>query len=135
MTQVHEDEPDEADFLQAYQGQQQMPQHSAAKPVMALKPDKLSFNANLGMVRRWKQRFRAFHASSNLRVLPLTDQQAFVIACIDDEVANWIHRLVSETTPMFPNDANIPCCYDIIDSLYKEKITILLRRVQFMSKR
>ena len=30
-----------------------------AKPVMALKPDKLSFDSNLGQVRRWKQRFRA----------------------------------------------------------------------------
>ena len=69
-----------------------------AKPVMALKPDKLSFDSNLGQVRRWKQRFRAFHASSNLQILSLPDQQAFLIACIDDEVANRIHRLVTETT-------------------------------------
>ena len=33
---------------------------------------------------------------------------------------------------MFPNPANIPCCYNIIDSLYCEKIPILLHRVQFM---
>ena len=44
-----------------------------AKPVMALKPDKLSFDSNLGQVRRWKQRFRAFHASSNLRIISLPD--------------------------------------------------------------
>ena len=93
-----------------------------AKPVMALKPEKLSFDSNLGQVRRWKQRFRAFHASSNLRVLSLPDQQAFLIACIDDEVANRIHRLVTETTPLFPNQAQLPCCFDIIDSLFKEKI-------------
>ena len=102
---------------------------------MALKPDKLSFDANLGTVRRWKQRFRAFHASSNLPVLRLPDKQAFLIACIDDEVANRINRLVSDTAPMFPNNVNIPCCFDIIDSLFKEKIPLLLRRVQFMSNR
>ena len=102
---------------------------------MALKPDKLSFDANLGAVRRWKQRFRAFHASSNLRVLPLPDQQAFLIACIEDEVANHINRLVSETAPMFPNNANIPCCFNIIDNLFKEKIPLLFRRVQFMSNK
>ena len=96
-----------------------LPQQNAAKLVMALKPDRLAFDANLGTVRRWKQHFRAFHTSSNLCVLPLTDQQAFLIACIDDEVANRINRLVSETTLMFPNNANIPCCFDIIDSLYK----------------
>ena len=102
---------------------------------MALKPDKLSFDTNLGTVRRWKQRFRAFHASSNLRVLPLADQQAFLIACIDDEVANRINRLVAETTPMLPNNANMPCCFDIIDSLFREKIPLLLRCVQFMSNK
>ena len=105
------------------------PQHTAAKPVMALKPDKLSFDVNLGTVRRWKQRFRAFHPSSNLRVLPLPDQQAILITCIDDEVANRINRVVSETTSMFPNNANIPCCFDIIDSLFREKIPLLLRCV------
>ena len=103
-------------------------QGPAAKPVMALKPEKLGFDSNLGQVRRWKQRFRAFHASSNLRVLSLPDQQAYLIACIDDEVANRINRLVTETTPLFPNQAQIPCCYDVIDSLFEEKIPLLLRR-------
>ena len=40
----------------------------AAKPVMALKPEKLSFDSNLGQVRRWKQRFRAFHALSLIHI-------------------------------------------------------------------
>ena len=38
----------------------QQAQGPTAKPVMALKPEKLSFNSNLGQVRRWKQRYRAF---------------------------------------------------------------------------
>ena len=108
-------------------------QGSTVKPVMALKPEKLSFDSNLGQVRRWKQRFRAFHASSNLRALTLPDQQAYLIACIDDEIANRIHRLVTETTPLFPNPGNIPCCYDVIDNLFEEKIPLLLRRVQFIA--
>ena len=36
---------------------------------------------------------------------------------------------------MFPNNANIPCCFNIIDNLFKEKIPLLLRRVQFMSNK
>ena len=52
---------------------QQQPQGPTAKPIMALKPEKLSLDSNLGQVRRWKQRFRAFHASSNLRVLSIPD--------------------------------------------------------------
>ena len=76
MTQVHDHEPDDTDLIQALQVDQNIQGQSGAKPVMALKPDKLIFDANLGTVRRWKQRFRAFHASSNLRVLLLTDQKA-----------------------------------------------------------
>ena len=83
IEQVHEHKPDEAVMFPAQQ--QLQPQHIAAKPVMALKPDKLSFDANLGTVRRWKKRFRAFHASSNLRVLPLPDQQGFLIANVPQQ--------------------------------------------------
>ena len=36
---------------------------------------------------------------------------------------------------MFPNNAEIPCFFDIIDSLFREKIPLLLRRVQFMSNK
>ena len=38
-----------------------------------------------------------------------------------------------ETTPLFPNDAGNPSCFDTIDSLFREKIRDLLRRVQFMN--
>ena len=137
IEQIHNHEPPVLAGAAGMLAAQQAPpvQGNTAKPVMALKPDRLSFDANLGTVRRWKQRFRAFHASSNLKVLSLPDQQAFLIACIDDEVANRINRLVTETTPMFPNNAGIPCCFDIIDSLYREKIPLLLRRVQFISNK
>ena len=66
-------------------------------------------------------------------MLSLPDQQAYLIACIDDEIANRIHRLVTDTTPLFPNPGQIPCCYDVIDSLFEEKIPLLLRRVQFIA--
>ena len=46
IEQVHNHEPDEAVVFPAQQ--QLLPQQNTAKPVMALKPDKLSFDANLG---------------------------------------------------------------------------------------
>ena len=48
-------------------------------------------------------------------------------------MANRINRLVTDTTPLFPNQLGNPSCYDVIDSLFREKIPILLRRVQFMN--
>ena len=50
-------------------------------------------------------------------------------------MANRIHRLVTETTPLFPNPAQLPCCYNVIDSLFEEKIPLLLRRVQFFANK
>ena len=82
IKQVHNHEPPEAAAAMIPAPQAPQAQGTAAKLVMALKPDRLSFDANLGAVRRWKQRFRAFLASFNLRVLSLPDQQAFLIACI-----------------------------------------------------
>ena len=75
---------------------------------MALKPDKLSFEDNLGALRRWKQRYTAFHQSSNFRILPIADQQAFLLACIDDDIANRINRVVTQTTPVLPNAGGGP---------------------------
>ena len=103
---------------------------TSAKPVWALKPNKLSVDTNLGSVEHCNQRLRAFHSLSNLRVLPLTDQEVFLIACIYNKVPNQINRIVSETTPLFPNQAGVPCCFNVINTLYSEK---LLRLVQFMS--
>ena len=42
---------------------------------------------------------------------------------------------MTETTPLFPNQAQIPCCYDVIDDLFEEKIPLLLRHVQFIANK
>ena len=100
--------------------------------MMALKPDKLSFEDNLGALRRWKQRYTSFHQSSNFRILPISDQQAFLLACIDDDIANRIIRVVTETTPVLPQANGNPCCFDVIDGLFREKNPVLLRRVNLL---
>ena len=109
--QKHEDQPNHQEISAPAQGGIA----TAAKPIMAWKPDKLSFDANLDSVRLWKQRFRAFHLPSNLRALPQPDQQAFIIACIDDQVANRINRVITNMTPLFPNNPGNPSCYEKIN--------------------
>ena len=76
MNQIHAHEPAAGQGAAWAQAHGVAVPHATAKPTMALKPDKLSFDANLGALRRWKQRFAAFHSSSNFRILPITDQQA-----------------------------------------------------------
>ena len=59
MESVHNYEPPVVAGAAGGAGQVAPLQGPTAKPVMALKPEKLSFDSNLGQVRRWKQRFRA----------------------------------------------------------------------------
>ena len=80
MNQIHAHEPAGGPGAQWAANQGFAPPTAAAKPIMALKPDKLSFEDNLGALRRWKQRYISFHQSSNFRILPISDQQAFLLA-------------------------------------------------------
>ena len=48
------------------QPQQMGPGTQGAKPIDSLKPQKLLFDDNMSQFRRWKQRFRSYHHSSNL---------------------------------------------------------------------
>ena len=112
--QIHNHQPNDQDAPAALALAQTGAGTYGAKPILALKLDKLSFDANIGSAGRWKQRFKAFHLSSNLWALPLPDQQAFLITCVEDEVANRINRVVTETTCLFPNDAGNPSCFDTI---------------------
>ena len=57
---------------------------------------------------------RSYHHSSNLRTLPIVDQQAFLIACVDDGIADRLTRTASETTAIFPNEVD-HSCYDILE--------------------
>ena len=131
MKQIH-DQAAAANNQAGPQPQQMGPGTQGAKPIESLKPQKLQFEDNMAQFRRWKQRFRAYHNSSNLRVLTLTDQQAFLVACVDDDISDRITSIASETTEIFPNETE-HSCYDILEQLFQERIPLLLRRQQFLS--
>ena len=86
----------------------------------------------MAQFRRWKQRFRAYHNSSNLQVLTLNDQQAFLVACVDDHIADRLTKTASETRAIFPNEVD-HSCYNILEQLFQERIPLLLRKQQFLS--
>jgi len=56
------------------------------KPVTDLKPDILAFDASVAHVRRWKKDFEAYHSASNMRLLSVRNQQAFLLLSLDDHV-------------------------------------------------
>ena len=108
--------------------------NNIAKPISDLKPSELAFDASVAHVRRWKVDFTAYHSSSNMRVLPLTNQQAFFNKCIDDDLSARVSRLVTATTPIFPTPGFVSC-FDIIDEFFKERNPVLMRRKAFFTLR
>ena len=107
---------------------------TVAKPVSDLKSSQLVYDASVAHVRQWKTDFTAYHLSSNMRILPLTNQQAFFNKCIDDDLSAHVFRLLTATTPIFPAPGFVSC-FDIIDEFFKERNPILMLRKAFFTLR
>ena len=71
------------------------------KPVTDLQPDILTFDATVAHVRRWKKDFEAYHSASNMRLLSVRNQQAFLLRCLDDDVSARISRLSTAIQLLF----------------------------------
>ena len=105
-----------------------------SKPVSDLKPDQLTFDASIAHVRRWKKDFGSYHSASNMRVLSVRNQQAFLLRCLDDDISARISRISTATTPIFPQNG-VVSCFSLLDDFFKERNPILMRRKTFFTCR
>ena len=95
-----------------------VPVTATSKPVTDLKPNVLTFDACIAHVRRWIKHIEAYHSASNMRILSIRNQQAFLLLlCLDDDVSARVSRLSTITTPIFP-PFNIEPCFSLIEKMY-----------------
>ena len=68
-------------------------------PVLALKPDLLSFSMSTADLRIWKEAYRSYHhRASEFDRYTIFEQQAFLFRCLNNEVAIRLQREATNTT-------------------------------------
>ena len=107
-------------------------QHTGAPqlPVLALKPDRLSFSMTTADLHIWKNAYKAYHNASHFDSYPLAEQQAFLFRC--SEVAIKLRREATKTTPIFLDNYR-ESCESIISSAFNERHPLHQRRWQFFN--
>jgi len=106
---------------------------STIRPVTDLKPQQLALTVQASEFRTWQRQFRAYYSASNMAAAKLVDQQAYLLTCLDSELAKRIIRDSSPTTPVIDGMDGMVTCMSLLGSYFQAKYPILLRRKQFFS--
>ena len=102
----------------------------SVKPVSDLKPQQLQAEASTSDLRQWKRQFEAYYSASNMSSARIMDQQAYLEACLDKELAKSLARQSTGTTPIFGENAS---CMTILDGIFNRRYPLLLRRRQYFN--
>ena len=101
-------------------------------PVLALKPDRLSFSMSTANLHIWKEAYRSYHRATEFDRYPTVKQQAFLFRCLHNEVAIRLHREATNNMPIFSNN-NTESCEWIINTAFHERHPLHQRRQQFIN--
>ena len=67
-------------------------------PVLALKPDRLSFSMTTADLHIWKDAYKVYHQASGFQRYPLAEHQVFLLRCLDNDVAIRLNKEATNTT-------------------------------------
>jgi uncharacterized coiled-coil protein SlyX len=107
------------------------PPRSAVKPVSDLKPTQLAADATTADLKQWKRQFLAYFSASNMAAAKTSDQQAYLEACLDRDLAKAMTRLTTGTTPVTGEAGN--SCLAILEEIFDRRYPLLLRRRQYFN--
>jgi hypothetical protein len=100
---------------------------TVVKPMTDLKPELLQTDASTTDVTQWKRQFTSYYGASNMAEAKISEQHAYMEACLHRDLAKYVSRRLTNTTAVLGDNS----CMTIIDGYFRSKYPVLLRRQQF----
>ena len=101
---------------------------STPKVATALMPEKLVRDATPGNLTHWVAQFKAFYTASRLHQSTVPEQQAYLLKCLDEDLANIVGLRSTDATPIF---GKINSCISMLEDKFEETYPLFVRRLQY----
>ena len=103
-----------------------------SKPMDSLKPKTLTRDSTPVELKEWVIKFTEFFVSSAFKDVSLVEQQAHFKASLDTHLTNRVVRLISPTTPVFPDALAVEkSAMEHLDDIFMEYNPLFSRRLDW----
>ena len=99
----------------------------------ALKPTMLTLEHNPVEMEEWIKAFEAYHSTSNMVKLKMSDQQAYFLQSLDPSITTLIRSEMTPGARLF-GDEDQGCLVAILRRIFLQRYPIFARREQFFSR-
>jgi len=99
-----------------------------------LKPQRLTKTATPAEFAAWKRGFDSFYHTGNLATLRNQDQQAWLYACLDQDLQADMHTYTTEETEIFPDGTSDKSCMCILDDIFSQLHPLAACRHNFFNQ-
>ena len=107
---------------------QQASSSKTQKVIDSLQPSPLSRDASPVELQNWSEEFKAFYSLSKLDLCTVPEQHAFLLKCLDLELASMVRLATNSTTPIF---GAIGSCFAVLQKKFDETYPLYVRRLRF----
>lgn len=99
------------------------------RSVDALRPSALTSDHTPVEFRSWLAKFKAYHSASHFDICSISEQQAYLRACLSPDMETKMMSVIHRDTPVISiNDAD---CLDTLEDEFNELYPLFARRMDF----
>ena len=97
------------------------------KPITDLKPSKLSRNATPIEFQNWVRAYTAYSSASNFNLTSLEVQRSFILACLEDDLLDYVASRSTDLTPVFGTGSVM----EMLTTRFEVKYPIFTKRLTY----